>query len=76
MSVKNVYITKDNESEVYIETGTYESPFQISLVIRDFKMDASSKSNELAFDRGTLKMLALEILKFCEIGSLTKKSNL
>jgi len=71
MAVKNVYITTDKEFELTIKKGMF-----ISLMIEDDKMDATSKSCELVFDKPTLRSLANEILKICEVDLFAKKSNL
>ena len=69
MSIKNVYVTTDNQFELYVEKGITI----ISLIIKDDKTDASSNSCELKFDRTTIRKFAEEIIKKCETDFLTQK---
>lgn len=69
MPVKNVYVTNDNEFELFVEDGVV----CVSLIIRDDKNDATSNSCELKFDRPTIKKFAQQILDVCQRDFLTQK---
>jgi hypothetical protein len=72
MPVKKVYITKDKEFELTIEKDNY-----FSIIIKDDKLDASSKSCELIFDTPTIRAIANEINEKCQnfdYLQLTRKS--
>lgn len=62
MSIKNIYVTTDNQFELYVENGIV----CISLIIEDDKTDETSKSCELIFDRPTIRKLAEQILEVCK----------
>jgi hypothetical protein len=69
MPVKNVYVTTDNQFELYVEKGIV----CISLIIEDDKTDATSNSCELKFDRPTIRKLAEQILDVCKTDFFNQK---